>query len=102
MLTFFQGYDNVQIVELTEDGSAQSLSAVTKVEITFDGVTYDSDTTPGAFDWETVETQLILRCGLLPSIPVAKDTKAEIVTIDPSNPNGIVWGRVAIKIDEVS
>lgn len=102
MLKFYQGYDNVQIVELTDDDVAQSLASVTKVELTFDGVTYDSDTTPDAFDWVTNSSQLILKMGILPSIAVTKDKKAEIVTIDPSNPNGVVWGRIAIQIDEVS
>jgi hypothetical protein len=102
MLTFFKGYDNVQIVELTSGSTPQSLLEVTLVEITFNGVTYDSDTTPGAFDWATDSNQLVLRMGLLPDIPVAKDKKAEIVTYDPSNPEGIVWGRVAIKMDEVT
>jgi hypothetical protein len=102
MLTFYQGYDNVQTIQLTSDDVVQSMLEVTLIEITFDGVTYDSDTSPYVFDWTTDPTELVLRMGLLPDIPVAKDKKAEIVTYDPSNPNGLVWGRIAIKIDEVT
>jgi len=101
-LVFYKGYDNPQVLELKTGGVAQDLAAVSKVEVTFNGNTYDSDTYADAFDWTTDSMELVLRLGLIPGIEVTKDKKSEIVTYDPSNPNGFVWGRVLIIMDEVS
>lgn len=95
--------DNDFRLLLTSDGTAQDLSAVTKVELIDKSGTYtlDSDTSPTAFDWASGDTgEIIFKLG---GESVAEGKyKFELHTIDPTNTNGIYWGDVAIRFVQLT
>jgi len=97
-MLFFNDRDNAEIVQLLEDGIAIDLAAVTKVSVKFKGTFYDSTASPTAFDWTIGSGKIKLQLGKIATIPAGTDNAAEITIYDPSNPNGIVWGTIRIKI----
>jgi flagellar basal body rod protein FlgC len=36
--------------------------------------------------------------GTIADLEVVKDSRAEIITYDPSHPDGLVWGTIAIQV----
>lgn len=75
-------------------------AGVTKVEILIKGVYYNSTQYPDAFDFATegADGIVCLRLGNIPELVATKDPVAEIITYDPSNPDGLVWGTIPIKV----
>ena len=109
MKTYYRGHANIGCYQLTsqdcETGQTNPtpLAPVTKMELTFSGNTYDSDADPQAFDWSVNPSngRLNLKVGLLTDVPIGRDTKSELIVYDPSNPEGVVWGLLAINVIDV-
>ena len=91
--------DNTNDVLLKADGSAQDLSAVTRMTLELDSTTIDSDTSPDAFDWDTGTTgKLVLALGG-ESITAGEYT-AKLTVYDPDNDDGIFWGYIKLVVKE--
>lgn len=73
---------------------------ITMVEILINGKYYCSDDYPASFDFITEGEDGIITMvlGTIPELEVVKDAKAEIITYDPSHPDGLVWGTIAIQV----
>jgi len=94
------GHDNTIDLILKANGVAQDLSDVTKITATFDDATIEStDHAGGAILWnndgyDTGEIRLDL--GGQSIDPGGYDVP--IVVYDPSNTNGVVWGKVHVAV----
>ena len=73
---------------------------ITKVELLIKGKYYCSDDYPFSFDFTTEGSDGIITMvlGTIPDLDVVKDPKAEIITYDPSHPDGLVWGTIALQV----
>jgi len=95
----YLGHDNTVDLILKVDGTAQDLSSVTKITATFDSATIESaDKASGAITWDqagydTGEIRMALGDE---TITAKKYYTVWIVTYDPVNSDGIVWGSVCI------
>lgn len=98
MLVFYKGYDNIETIQLLNAGSPVDLSSVTKISIKFKGVLYDSTTYTSAFDWSAGTGKVDIKLGSISVIDIGTDHRAELVVVDPSNPNGIVWGTIPVRV----
>ena len=98
--TFYLNKDNVSRLELRTGGALQDISTLTKVEIKISGVVYSSADHADAFDWTTEGSNGILHLALgkISNLVASRDKKAELILYDASNPNGIVWGTIDVKI----
>ena len=96
----YLGHDNTIDLILKADGVAQDLSSVTKITATFESTTIEStDHAAGVVLWnndgyDTGEIRLDL--GDQSIDPGGYDVP--IVTYDPSNANGVVWGKIHIAV----
>jgi len=105
METFYIGKDNASKLLLSNDGVAQDISSLTKVEVRYDGTTYSSEDYADAFDWTTYgeDGYLILKMGLISAITESgMDIAAEIIAYDSDNINGIVWGTFEVEMKDLS
>lgn len=97
----YLGHDNWIDAVLKEDGSAKSMSAATKMTLTFGSLLVDS--TNDAADpilWAKegyLTGQIRIKLGQV-AIP-AGSYDAPLVVYDASNPNGIVWGEIPIQVN---
>jgi len=93
----------VQLSSTDENGVVTKpdlTDAVTKVEVLIKGIYYNSADYAEAFDYTTEGALgiICLKLGNIPELVAVKDTAAEIITYDPSNPDGLVWGTIPIRI----
>ncbi len=107
--TVYKGRDNSLFVQLSQTDEQGVVSkpdltqGITKVEVLLKGKFYNSTDYPNAFDWTSEGATGIvgLKLGLIPELEVVKDTEAEILTYDPANPDGLVWGTIPIQVIEL-
>lgn len=97
------GKDNTLDFILKEDGVAQDLSGVTKVELEFDSSSVITDTTPGSYPikWEftpAVVGKISLQLGKESATPteLEKYHKATLTLFDGVNDDGITWGEIPL------
>ena len=91
--------DNTVDLLLKADGSAQDLSAVTRMVLADVGgkFTVDSAVSASAFDWDTGTTgKVIIDIGG-EDLPAGVYT-VRLILIDPTNSNGNVWGDFELTI----
>lgn len=98
MLLFYKGYDNIETIQLLNAGSPVDLSSVTEMSIKFRGTLYDSTTYTSAFDWSLGSGRVDLKLGSIAVIDTGTDSRAELVVVDASNPNGVVWGTIPVRV----
>ena len=93
----YLNYDNKIDLLLKADGEVQSLDAVTRMTLSFDSTTIDSDNSPDAFDWDTgVTGKLVLALG---EESISEGSYiAKLTVYDPDNENGIVWGYLKLVV----
>jgi len=97
--TLYLGHDNVIDRQAKIDGSAEDLSAVTKITATFDDILVESTShISGEIRWNNTgyssgEIRLCLGSNS-EIIPGAYNV--HIVTYDSDNLNGVVWGSIDI------
>lgn len=107
--TVYKGRNNSLFVQLSETDEAGVVTkpdltqGVTKVEVLLKGKYYNSTDYPAVFDWasEGAAGVVGMKLGLIPELEVVKDTQAEIITYDPANPEGLVWGSIPIQVVEL-
>ncbi len=94
-------HDNSIDLILKADGTARDLSNVTKITATFDDTTIESeDAAAGPIRWNqdgyaTGEIRLFLGDQ---NISADRYSTVYIVTYDPDNTNGIVWGSIRVEV----
>ena len=97
--TVYNGRDNTNDLLLLADGSAQDLGPVTRMVLSERSGLFsiDSQSAPAAFDWSTGTTgKVILSLG---DQAIAAGTHVcRLIVYDPTNPDGIVWGQVLLKV----
>jgi len=106
-MTVWKDRNNISYFELSKQGellTAIEMSAITKAEIKYNDLYYNSDDYPTAFDWITLESEskLIVKFGLIDlGDNLSKDRKAELIIYDAVNTDGVVWNQftMIIKID---
>jgi len=97
----YLGHDNRIDILLKADGSAVDLSSVTRMTLSFDAVLINSDNGDSdPIQWAkagyaTGEVRISLGSQQIP----AGSYRAPLVVYDPSNPDGIVWGRIVIQVE---
>lgn len=98
--TIYLGRDNKFDKRLEADDVIQNLSSVTKVGVLFNGNYYHSDNWPDAFDYATQAADGIITFDLasISSIAAGRDTEAEIIIYDATNPQGIIWDTFDLEI----
>ena len=104
----YNGHDNTidLILSSTVDGvtSPADLSGVTRMKLTFDGTTIDTNdqgVSTGAgknFDWTQGDGKLCLKLGSL-DIPPGRYRKVELDVYDPANQDSILWGKLDIIVE---
>jgi len=108
--TVYKGRNNSLSVRLSNTNELGVVSypdliagGITIAEILINGKYYCSDDYPLAFDFTTEGEDGIITMvlGIIPEIELVKDAKAEIITYDPSHPDGMVWGTIAIQVIEL-
>lgn len=85
---------------LKADGAAQDLSPVTRMVLSDRAgiFTIDSDQVAGAFDWNTGTTGKVIMA--LGDQGLAAGTYiCNLILYDPTNSDGINWGRLVIKVE---
>ena len=95
--TVYNSRDNAIDVILKQNGSAQSLSAVTQILLDEenDAFNLDSDTDTDVFTWSGLSTgQVKMELGG-ESIPDGTYI-ARLTTIDTTYTNGICWGEIEL------
>lgn len=86
------GRNNEIVLELRENGAAVDLEAITRVIVDLGTFEIDSKTKPGAFDWETDTTKLVMRLGEVEGIENHKGLKtARLIVFANDYPDGLVW-----------
>lgn len=89
----YNNRENTNDLLLMADGVAVDLSSVTRMQIIErnEAFTVDSQTASDAFDWSRATTGKVVLSlggeGLNPGTYACR-----LITYDPSNPDGIVWG----------
>ena len=96
-------HDNKIDQILTEDGSAVDLLAVNRMTIQFNDLIIDSNVAGEGvgepFDWTSGDGLLILDLSE-EGIPVGT-YRAELIVHSADNPNGVVWGKLRIKVVDI-
>lgn len=87
----YKGAGNRIRLVLTEDDSAISLEAITRMLLTVGGTTFDSDTAVNVFDWQTDSSVLELNLGGQ-NLPVGLHRcRLKVFSPDYPYPKGLVW-----------
>jgi len=99
----YLGRDNTVDLLLKEDGSAKDLSAVTRMIVKQDDGDWevDYDTYNNAFDWDTGTTGKVildLAAALATEGVAAGEYVVRLVVYDPTNTDGLVWGRFVLEV----
>jgi len=95
--TVWLGHDNLIDLQLWKKGPADSgfveadLSSVTRMVLKLDSTVIDSETETEVFDWSTGDGKVTIALGDQ-EITAATYT-SRLITYDPQNDDGIVWGE---------
>jgi len=92
------GHDNTIDLLLKADGAAVDLSSVTRMTLEVDSTTIDSETSPDAFDWDTGTTGKVILALGDEELTAGRHT-ATLVVYDPTNADGIVWGKFILAVN---
>jgi hypothetical protein len=98
----YLGHDNSVDLVLKANGAAVDLSSVTKVTLSVGGATIESvGAGSGPIRWaqngyQAGEVRLFL--GDQSLSPSSADQPAWITVYDSTNPEGVVWGRIGLKV----
>jgi hypothetical protein len=104
MYTVYKGRDNTFTIQLLEDDEPYDISSVNKVGIIYKGTEYDSDSYSGSFDFITdaSDGKIAFKLGIISGLPEGRDSKAEVITYDALNTNGVYWGYIALRVMTLS
>ena len=102
----YSGYGNTIDLVLKADGVAQDLSSITGIRVMFDTTTVWSDAaSTGPIKWQSTSDttwdlgEIRIDCG---SHGIEnRRYHVPVITYDPSNTDGIMWGRVKIEVEDV-
>jgi len=90
----------IQLSKLGAVLTAEEMAAITKAELKYSGVYYDSTAHPTAFDLTTIaaEGKIIIKPGLLEW--TAGADIAELIIYDSVNTEGIMWMQIRITVKD--
>jgi hypothetical protein len=94
--TFYRNRNNDNSLEILNNGSAMDISGLTRIQMIFGDVTYDSAYHTTVFDWTTngASGQLDITIDPNdPALPKAGTYKARLILYDATYPNGITWSH---------
>jgi hypothetical protein len=103
MFTVYKDRSNTFSFQLTMDGVALSeseMQEITKVEVLFKKLYFNSDDYPAAFDWdsEASDGKIIFSLGLIDTIPKGRDANSELIIYSPTFVDGRVWDLLDIQV----
>lgn len=100
----YLGRDNKTVLQLKVAGTAEDISGATRMTLNFNGTIVDSDTSPTAFDWSlgSGKVELALKNESIWAGTYRDENAVELVVYDPSNTDGIVWGKINCIVQEKS
>lgn len=100
--TIYKKRDNVNSIELRENGSAVDISGTTRMILQIGDTKVDSQYDTGVFDWSTngASGQLDLTLGLLQKIINMRESTylARLVLYDANYTNGLEWAEFRARI----
>ena len=108
MVTVWKNRENgfaLQLKKSDENGVLTALTSaemddISKIEILFKGVKYDSATYPASFDWSTYKASgvAVFKLGLITTIALGRDKRSELIIYNTANPLGLIWKELDIKV----
>lgn len=106
MYTTYKDRDNTFAIQLVKNGVAftsSEMQAITKVELLFKEVYYNSTDHPSAFDWTTRESEgvVIFSLGTISAIVAGRDKGSELIIYSSDYTDGVVWGLLDINVIEL-
>lgn len=93
----YLSHDNTIDTILTADGVAYDITNTTRMTLSFDSTLIDSAVHVNVFDWSEGDGKLFLTLGA--QTITAGTYTSELVVYDSVNTNGIVWGRMTIRVE---
>ena len=110
MLIVWKSRENgfaLQLKKTNDDGVLTALTSsemddISKIEILFKETYYSSDEHGSSFDWSTYKASgvAVFKLGLISGIDTGRDKRAELIIYNPTNPAGIIWKLLDIKVYE--
>ena len=95
----YTGRDTNIKYQLLDKGAPKDLSNLSKIDLIFSSsvkVSGDIGTTT-PLDFSTVPTELTLKFSSL-TIPSGSYPSVKLVVYDSDNPNGLIWGEIALVV----
>jgi hypothetical protein len=88
--------DTGELEVLTSD----EMDDISKIEILYKGVKYDSATYDTSFDWSTYKASgvVVFKLGLITTIATGRDKRVELIIYNTANPLGLIWKLLDIKV----
>jgi len=83
--------------------TSDQMDAISRVDIVFKGVTYDSATYAAAFDWTTekANSYIIFALGEISVLPEGHDQKAELIVYTSEDTDGIIWDYIDLTVYDI-
>ncbi|MCK9506033.1 MAG: hypothetical protein M0Q95_17870 [Porticoccaceae bacterium] len=97
----YLGRDNSIVKELRYNEvllDSIQMADITGVGVVYKGVLYTSAQYSDAFGWSTTTGRINLILGRIPSLPLGRDSKAEVVIYTQTHPLGIIWAPLDIRV----
>lgn len=93
--TVYRGRDNpIALILKNNDAnlSTTEMSAITRMDIRYNGTYYSSASSPTLFDWTTFneDAKVIIKLGMC-GLTTGSDANTELIVYDAANTNGLMW-----------
>jgi|SRR6056297_2527987 len=97
-LTAYIGRDNEERLGLLQDGSSVVASSVTRAIMRAEAFCLDTDEDPTLLYFDSDNTVLCIKAGLIPDIAAGEKHTCLITLYDALTTNGYAWDNVKIKV----
>ena len=95
----YTGRDTNIKYQLLDQGQPKDLSNLSKIDLIFSSTVKVTGTigTTTPLDFATTSTELVLKFGAI-IIPSGSYPSIKVVVYDADNPNGLIWGEIALVV----
>ena len=95
----YTGRDTNTKYQLLDQGQPKDLSNLSKIDLIFSSTVKVTGTigTTAPLDFSTVSTELVLKFSAV-TIPSGSYPSIKVVVYDADNPNGLIWGEIALVV----
>ena len=95
----YTGRDTNIKYQLLDQGQPKDLSNLSKIDLIFSSTVKVTGTigTTTPLDFATTSTELVLKFGSI-TIPSGSYPSIKVVVYDADNPNGLIWGEIALVV----